>query len=215
MKKLAIAIAALIVLVAFAGWNVWHAVYEPVTETPSLVDQGRQQLHAQLEQAKAREAEIEQQDWGTITLLRGLIQAHQHRIDQLKDNGQAREIVAHDQDAIARIEKRIADLQTQQAALPPVQADETAAGESLSAGSVPRPVAPQVAKPPSAAGTGLSHPAATQTAKPAPKTQPGSVPASVSPRPATPQATKPATKTQPAVPASPEPTVPQPQPQAR
>jgi hypothetical protein len=154
MKKIAIALAALLLLIGFASWNVWRAVYEPVTSQPSLVDLSRQQLHAQLEQSKTRESEIEQQEWGSITLLRGLILAHQHRIDQLKDNSQASEILAHDRDAIARIEKRIADLQTQQAAQQ--QAIE---------------------QPPVSTG---DAPPAAQTAKPAPKTQP---PASPKPAP--------------------------------
>jgi hypothetical protein len=148
MKKIAIAFAALLLLIGFVSWNVWHAVYEPVTSQPSLVDLGRQQLHAQLEQSKTRESEIEQQDWGSITLLRGLIEAHQHRIDQLKDNTQAGEILAHDRDAIARIEKRIADLQTQQAAQQAIQ-------------------------PPISPG---DTPPAPQTAKPAQKTQPPASP---------------------------------------
>lgn len=157
MKKFAIAVAALLVLIAFAGWNVWHAVYEPVTSKPSLVEEGRQQLHLQLEQAKTREAEIETQDWDTVSLLRGLIEAHQHRIDQLKDNGQAGEIVAHDREAIARIEKRIADLQAQQAAQAAVQSGE-AVGQSEQPGSSSESVAPR--------------PSATESAKPVQKAPP-------------------------------------------
>ena len=130
MKKFGIAVVLLLVLIAFAGWNVWHAVYEPVTSKPSLVEEGRQQLHAQLEQAKTREAEIEKQDWDTVSLLRELIQAHQHRIDQLKDNSQASEIVANDREAIARIEKRIADLQAEQAAQAAVQSGEAGQADS-------------------------------------------------------------------------------------
>ena len=165
MKKLAIAVAALIVLIAFAGWNVWHAVYEPVSSTPSLVDQGQQQLHAQLEQAKTREAEIEKQDWDTITLLRELIQAHQHRIDQLKDNSQAGEIVAHDREAIARIEKRIADLQAQQAAQAAAQTGD-ATGESATA--------PEMTKPVQGSQKPVAKPAPSTpkpAAKPAPQSQ--------------------------------------------
>jgi hypothetical protein len=172
MKKIAIALAALLVLVAFAGWNVWHAVYAPVTTTPSLVEQGRQQLHAQLEQAKTRESEIEQQDWGSIPLLRGLIQAHQHRIDQLNGNSQAGEILAHDRDAIARINQRITDLQAQQAqqaALAPPETNQ----------SVDAPVVPTQG---SATSTPTPKPAAPQTARPAPKTQ-----TSASPKPAQPR----------------------------
>jgi hypothetical protein len=176
MKKIAIAFAALLLLIGFASWNVWHAVYEPVITQPSLVDLGRQQLHAQLEQSKTRESEIEQQDWASIPLLRGLIEAHQHRIDQLKDNSQAGEILAHDRDAIARIEKRIADLQTQQAQ----QAAQQAMQQSpISPGDTPPLSTTQPSEPPAI----KPHPqSAAQTAKPAQKTQPPA-----SPKPAPPQ----------------------------
>jgi cell division septation protein DedD len=172
MKKIAIALAALLILVAFAGWNVWHAVYAPVTTTPSLVEQGRQQLHAQLEEAKTRESEIEQQDWGSIPLLRGLIQAHQHRIDQLTGNSQAGEILAHDRDAIARINQRISDLQAQQAqqaALAPPETNQSVDASGQPAQN-PAPTAP------------TPKPATPQTARPAPKTQ-----KPASPKPAQPQ----------------------------
>jgi hypothetical protein len=173
MKKIAIAFAALLLLIGFASWNVWHAVYEPVTTQPSLVDLGRQQLHAQLEQSKTRESEIEQQDWASIPLLRGLIEAHQHRIGQLKDNTQAGEILAHDRDAIARLEKRIADLQIQQAA------QQQAMQPPISVGDTPPPSTTQGSEPPAI----KPHPQpAAQTAKPAQKTQPPA-----SPKPAPPQ----------------------------
>jgi len=110
MKKFTIGIGILIVLIVFVSYNVWRANEDPVTSPPTLVDLGAQQLHNQLQQAQAREATIEQQDWDSIPLLRGLIQAHQHRIEQLSGNKQAGEILAHDKDAIARLEKRIADL---------------------------------------------------------------------------------------------------------
>jgi hypothetical protein len=170
MKKLLLALAALLLLIGFIGWNVWQAVYEPVTTPPTLVELGHQQLHNQLEQSKTREAEIEKQDWDSITLLRGLIDAHQHRIDQLKDNSQAGEILAHDRDAIARIEKRIADLQAQQAeqAAQPAPGSDQTAGESAPASNpAPKttPAQPQTTRP-------APTPGAPQTTKPAQKTQP-------------------------------------------
>jgi hypothetical protein len=175
MNKFVLALAALILLIGFISWNVWHAVYEPVTTPPSLVDLGRQQLHNQLEQSKSREAEIEKQDWDSITLLRGLIDAHQHRIDQLKDNSQAGEILTHDRDAIARLQKRIADLQAQQAAQPAVPPDQATPPSSPDSSPTPKTSAVQPKS---------THPAATtttpQTAKPAQKTQPQTA----SPRPA-------------------------------
>jgi TolA-binding protein len=118
MKKFAIALAILVLLAGIASYNVWHALNDPVTSPPTAVEIGRQQLHAQLQQSESREAEIEKQDWDSVTLLRDLIQAHQHRIEQLSGNTQAAEIVAHDQDAIARIEKRISDLIAQRAVQP-------------------------------------------------------------------------------------------------
>jgi hypothetical protein len=173
MKKIAIAIAALVILVGFIGWNVWHAVYEPVTARPNLVEQGRQQLHDQLEHSETREAEIEKMDWDSITLLRGLIQAHQHRVDQLKGNSQAAEIVAHDNDAITRINQRIKDLETQQAARPPA--------ESIDG------LSPPAQSPETGAPTAIPAPKAsplTQPARPPHTTQPA-------PQPSTPPATQP------------------------
>jgi cell division septation protein DedD len=174
MKKIAIALAALLILVGFAGWNVWHAVYAPVTTTPSLVEQGSRQLHAQFEQAKARESEIEQQDWSSIPLLRGLIQAHQHRIDQLNGNSQAGEILAHDRDAIARINQRIVDLQAQQAqqaalaspeANPSVDASGQPAQNPKPAAPAPTPKTTPATQP----APSPSNPAARRPLNPTPK----------------------------------------------
>lgn len=121
MKKLAIAIAVLLILAGYASYNVWRANQEPVTTPPTLVDLGRQQLHDQLEQSERREADIEKQDWNSVTLLHDLIGAHQHRIDQLSNNSQATEIVAHDRDAMERLQKRINELVAQQSVAPPAQ----------------------------------------------------------------------------------------------
>ncbi|HEY3705921.1 MAG TPA: hypothetical protein VGL22_12715 [Terracidiphilus sp.] len=165
-NKLAIAFFALLLLLGFVSWNVWYAVYEPVTPTPSLVELGRQQLHNQLQQSVSRETEIEKQDWDSVTLLRSLIEAHQHRIDQLKDNSQAGEILAHDRVAIARIEKRIADLKAQQAQ----QAQQADSSAVESDQTSPNPPANSRPAPP--------------TAKPARKAQ---SPASPKPAPSPPQ----------------------------
>lgn len=110
MKKIAFGIAMFAALALYVGYNVWRANEEPVTTTPGAVQLGAQQLHDELQKAKTREAEIEKQDWNSIPLLRELIHSHQHRIEQLSGNTQASEIVAHDNEAIARIQKRIADL---------------------------------------------------------------------------------------------------------
>lgn len=116
MKKLAIALVLLIALAAVISYNVWRADQNPVTSTPGLLEVGRQHLHAQLEQARQQEAQVEKQAWNSPAQLRFLIQAHQHRMDQLNGNSQAGEILSYDRDCIARLEKRIADLAAQQAA---------------------------------------------------------------------------------------------------
>jgi hypothetical protein len=126
MKKLTIAAAVLILLAGIASYNVWRANQDPVISPPSALDVGRQQLHAQLERSERHEAEIEKQDWNSVTLLRDLIKAHQDRMDKLSGNSQAGEILAHDRESVARIQARINDLITQEAAKPPTQ-DEDAA----------------------------------------------------------------------------------------
>jgi TolA-binding protein len=128
MKKFAIALIAFTVLVGFVSYNVWRAVNDPVSAPPGPLEIGRQQLHTELEQAKAREGEIEKQDWNSVTLLRDVIKAHQHRIEQLSGNSQAGEIVAYDRESVARLEKRLSDLEAQEAARP--RAEDQAAAQS-------------------------------------------------------------------------------------
>jgi TolA-binding protein len=146
MKKTIIGLAILAALIIFVAYNVWRANEEPVTTPPSLVEIGRQQLHAQLQKSEAREAEIEKQDWDSIPLLRQLIAAHQHRIEQLSGNTQAGEIVAHDKDAIARLEKRIADL-TAAAAAQPATPEAPNSGASAQAPQSHAPAAPSGVSP--------------------------------------------------------------------
>ena len=117
MKKLVIiALAVLAIVAAGVAINVWLANREPVLATPGPYEIGRQQLHAQLDAAKKREAQFEQQDWNSITLLHGLITAHQQRIDKLASNTQASEILAYDHDSITRLAARIAELEAKQRA---------------------------------------------------------------------------------------------------
>jgi hypothetical protein len=116
MKVLLLVLGFLALLAAIITYNVWRALSEPVVARPGAYEVGRQQLNAQLEAAKKREAHFEQQDWDSITLLRGLIAAHQQRIDQLTGNKEAAEILAYDHDAIKRIEARIAELEAKQRA---------------------------------------------------------------------------------------------------
>jgi len=114
MKKFAIALAVVAVCAIVFMFNVLRATQQPVAAEPDPLQQGRQKLHAQLVASEQREAEIEKQDWNSITLLRDLISAHQERMGKLAGNSQAGEIVAHDRDAIARLEKRIQDLAQQE-----------------------------------------------------------------------------------------------------
>jgi hypothetical protein len=126
MKKLIIAVCIVILLAGIASYNVWRANQDAIVTPPSALDVGRQQLHAQLEKARQREAQIEKLDWDSVTLLRDLTKAHQQRIDELAGNSQAGEILAHDRESIARIQARINDLIAQEAARPPAP-DQNAA----------------------------------------------------------------------------------------
>ena len=109
--------------------SVWHAVREPISPTPGPLETGRAQLHTQLEEAKTTESQAEQQAWNSAARLRALIDGHQQRIEKLKDNKEAAEIVAYDRDTVERLEKRLTDLAAQEAARAEAQkeaAQETA-----------------------------------------------------------------------------------------
>ena len=112
MKKVVVSALCLlaVVLVGIVAYNVWRGETAPVAKTPDAVEQGRASLHNQLAQVEQREAQIEKMDWDSPEKLRVLIQSHQKRIDQLNGNSAGGEIVAHDKEAIARLEKRIADI---------------------------------------------------------------------------------------------------------
>jgi hypothetical protein len=97
-------------------YNVWRGSQEPVTRTPGPLETGRAQLRRQLDDAQKTEALVEKQNWDSAVALRRLIDGHQQRIDKLKGNTQAGEILAYDQQSIERLEKRIADLAAQEAA---------------------------------------------------------------------------------------------------
>ena len=113
-KLVVICLAVLALLAAVVAVIVWRATQEPVVATPGPYEIGRQQLHAQLETAKKREAQFEQQDWNSITLLHNLILAHQQRIDKLSGNKEAAEILAYDREALIRLQKRINELDARQ-----------------------------------------------------------------------------------------------------
>jgi hypothetical protein len=126
MKRIVIPLAAVVVilLVGFMAYNVWLAETAPVVKTPGIVEQGRANLHNQLVQAEQKEAQIEKTYWDSPEKLRILIQSHQKRIDQLNGNVASGEIVAHDKDAIARLEKRIADIEAAKEAEAKAQAEQ-------------------------------------------------------------------------------------------
>jgi hypothetical protein len=117
MKKVVVGLLALVaILVGIMAYNVWRAGTAPVEKTPGIVEQGREDLHAKLLEQEQREAQIEKLYWNSPSQLRVLIKSHEERIDQLKGNSAGAEIAAHDKDAIARLEKRISDIEVQQAA---------------------------------------------------------------------------------------------------
>ena len=117
MKRIvAIVVGVLVLLAAAMMLSVWRASQETVAHTPGPLEIGRTQLRAQLDEAKKVESQAEQQDWNSPPDLRALIAGHEQRIEKLKANSQAAEIVAYDHDAITRLEKRITELAEQQAA---------------------------------------------------------------------------------------------------
>ena|SRR5947207_14625824 len=117
MKRIVAIVLGVVVLLAVAMmYSVWRASEEPVAHTPGPLETGRTQLHAQLEEARKVEVQAERQDWDSATNLRALIQGHEQRIEKLKDNSEAAEIVAYDREAIRRLEKRMTELAEQQAA---------------------------------------------------------------------------------------------------
>lgn len=117
MKRILAIVFGLLAL--FAGammYGVWRESLEPVSSPPGPLEIGRAQLHAQLEDARKLETQVEKQGWNSSLDLRRMIQGHEQRIEKLKDNPEAKEILAHDRDAVDRLQKRIAELAEQQAA---------------------------------------------------------------------------------------------------
>jgi hypothetical protein len=117
MKRvLLIGFGVLALLMVAMMVSVYHATQEPVTKTPGPLEAGRAQLHEKLAEAKKTEGQAEQQAWNSPAQLRALMEGHQQRIEKLKDNKEAADIVAYDRDAVDRLEKRIAQIAEEQAA---------------------------------------------------------------------------------------------------
>ncbi len=117
MRRIIVISTAVVALLAIAMMvSVWHASQEPVTRTPGAIETGRAQLHEKLAEAKKTEGQAEQQAWNSPAQLRALIEGHHQRIEKLKDNKEAADIVAYDRDAVDRLEKRIAQIAEEQAA---------------------------------------------------------------------------------------------------
>jgi hypothetical protein len=117
MKRIFTIVLGLLALFAAAmTYGVWRESQEPVSSAPEPLVTGRAQLHTQLEDAKKLETEVEKQGWNSPAGLRRMIQGHEQRIEKLKDNPEAKEILAYDRDAVDRLQKRIAALAEQQAA---------------------------------------------------------------------------------------------------
>ncbi len=81
-------------------------------------------LRNQVTQAGQREAQIEKHYWNSPNQLQVLIHSHQQRIEQLTGNPEAGEIVAHDRDAVTRLEKRIADIEAERQAQAAAQVEQ-------------------------------------------------------------------------------------------
>ena len=150
MKKLAIALVVLAALAAMMVYNVRVAETEPIPQTPGPLEQATMDLHNQLKQAEEREAQFEKLYWDSPDQLRVLISSHQHRIERLAGNKQAGEVVGHDREAIARVEKRIAELEARRQEQS-AEAQAQASGEAIAPTPAhPKPVlaqAPNSAEP--------------------------------------------------------------------
>jgi len=116
MRIVALTLLALVALAGVIAWTVWRADTVPVTAPLSTVQQGQQQLHAQLDETIHHEVEVERNIWNSMDQLVKLIQWHQRRIDRLSGNSQAAEILAYDRDSITRIQTRINQLAAQEKA---------------------------------------------------------------------------------------------------
>ena len=129
MKTTLIALTLLVGLLAASAltatiaWTVWYAENHAPSAALGPFEQSTAALHTQLAQSAQREAEIEKLYWNQPEKLQVLIQSHQQRIDKLTGNTASAEIVAHDQEAIARLEQRIAAIEAERVAQAQAEAE--------------------------------------------------------------------------------------------
>jgi sRNA-binding protein len=129
MKRLVFVVLGALAVAPFGVmlYNTWGGARGPLVKAPGEVEQGRMDLHAKLVQAEQREGEIEKVYWNSPAQLQVLVKSHQQRIDELKGNDAGAEIVAHDKDAIERLQKRIADVEAEREAEAKAKAEEAKA----------------------------------------------------------------------------------------
>lgn len=154
MRILALIVLVLALLVGGVAWSVWRADTAPVTTPLNAQQKGAENLRSKLDETKQHEADVEKQAWGSTDQLVKLIHWHQDRIEKLKSNSQAGEIVAYDTDSIARLQARINQLAAEEkakevAAIEKSKADAAAAkaAESSPSGSAPASGAATAPKP--------------------------------------------------------------------
>ncbi|WP_420236666.1 hypothetical protein ACOBR2_13645 [Telmatobacter bradus] len=121
---LAGAVALCLTAASVVGFNIWSAEHKTLVHQPSAVDEGRTNLHGELVQAGNREAEIEKQEWNSPVQLQGLIESHKQRMTEMGDNPEGKELVAHDQQAIDRLSKRITEIYVEREAAAERQAEQ-------------------------------------------------------------------------------------------
>jgi hypothetical protein len=110
--------------VGVVGLNIWASEHKTLVHQPGAVDEGRANLHGELVQAGNREAEIEKLEWNSPVQLQGLIESHKQRITEMGDNPEGKELVAHDQQAIDRLSKRITEIYVEREAAAERQAEQ-------------------------------------------------------------------------------------------
>jgi hypothetical protein len=147
MKRvIAIALGVALALVCVLAYSVWRGETEVLAPIPGRVELERQALHAQLEQATQREAEIEKGFWDQPEKLQVLIESHQKRIAELDGNSAGGEIVAHDKAAITKLQNRIAAIAAARQAAAEAAAARAAAEAEAEAAE--QNAAPDAAKTP-------------------------------------------------------------------